>query len=593
MIKRKQLIIRRRKSQRGMVMVGAMLVLFILLTIVLIGVAGSMNGPSSSGAVTTMNNGMQLVAARGQSVSSFNMAESGVEYTLQWLHEQSSPPNNTSPFAPTLWSGSPSGERQVVTVYDSIGDAVGSFSVRIYPISTNAGNSQKMYVIESVGVCGGFSQIVQAYVQQASFSKYSYFSNTEISNGYWVSGMNTFDGPLHSNSVDIYNLNNPNPIPTNILWYDTGNATPMFTWNGPDAFSSVASSVAWQRDSIGNFSAPQTNSEWLSVATGGASSISTGADKVPMPTTNNLQQIAAIGSASVPVATGVVVPTTNGSTSAGIYIHGAVQNMTLTTPAPTTQEIEIDQTQSNGKPLITYITKNLATSQTSVQVNTTQTDGSVTSNATTYSGVTNGVIYADSQIGSNGPPGEGLSGVVANNYTDGSGNIITSSQITIATPTNHSIYMNGSLTMLTQRLQANGNPVPESQDPNYVQKAGTLGLVSGNVIIDDTTSANHMLTNEQIDGVVMASNGSNGGSIQPNNYGYNGAQRGTFTINGGSIDYDEGIFGEIDWNGNLIEGFAEHYHYDPRLADRPPPFFPTSGEEYDVLSWQRVGSTLE
>jgi hypothetical protein len=165
MIKRKQLIIRRRKSQRGMVMVGAMLVLFILLTIVLIGVAGSMNGPSSSGAVTTMNNGMQLVAARGQSVSSFNMAESGVEYTLQWLHEQSSPPNNTSPFAPTLWSGSPSGERQVVTVYDSIGDAVGSFSVRIYPISTNAGNSQKMYVIESVGVCGGFSQIVQAYVQ--------------------------------------------------------------------------------------------------------------------------------------------------------------------------------------------------------------------------------------------------------------------------------------------------------------------------------------------------------------------------------------------------------------------------------------------
>ena len=32
-------------------------------------------------------------------------------------------------------------------------------------------------------------------------------------------------------------------------------------------------------------------------------------------------------------------------------------------------------------------------------------------------------------------------------------------------------------------------------------------------------------------------------------------------------------------------GYTKDYHYDPRMAVDPPPFFPTTGE-YDVHSWQ-------
>jgi len=579
----------RARSQQGMVMVGAMLAIFLILTIVLLGIAGTATSGSSSGAVVNENNGIQMSSARNQSVTAFNLAESGVEYTLQWLHTQAAPPTSTAAFPPGVWSGTASGSRELVTVYNTYNEPIGTFSVKIYPSSANPGNTQKMYLIESKGQCGAFTQVVQAYIQQDSFSKYSYFSNTEYSNGYWVQGLNTFDGPLHSNSVDIYNLNNPNPIPTNFLWYDTGNTQPIFTWNGPDAFSAHASTVAWQRDGIGNFSSPSSESEWLSVATGGAQSISPGGDLIPLPTSSNTQEIAAIGSATVPANTGVVVPNNGTQTTAGIYVHGTVNNMIFSAPQATTQQIEIDQTQSNGKPLVTYVIENLVTNTTTVDVNATQTNGTVVTSTSSYAGTTNGVVYADSSIGSNGPPGQGLSGYIADNYTDSNGNIITPNQVTIATAANQSVYMNGSLTLLQQRLKdSNGNPLPESEDPNYVQKAGTLGLVSGNVIIDDTNAENQMLVNEQIDGVVMGYN-----TIQPNNYGYNGALRGTFTINGGSIDDNEGIFGEIDWSGNMLEGFAEHYHYDPRLADKPPPFFPTTGAEYDVLSWQRVAQTLE
>lgn len=39
-------------------------------------------------------------------------------------------------------------------------------------------------------------------------------------------------------------------------------------------------------------------------------------------------------------------------------------------------------------------------------------------------------------------------------------------------------------------------------------------------------------------------------------------------------------------------GFSSAMYYDGRLADNPPPFFPTTGTQYDVLSWQRPGGLL-
>jgi hypothetical protein len=35
----------------------------------------------------------------------------------------------------------------------------------------------------------------------------------------------------------------------------------------------------------------------------------------------------------------------------------------------------------------------------------------------------------------------------------------------------------------------------------------------------------------------------------------------------------------------LATGYMKDYRYDARLADSPPPFYPTTGQ-YDVKSWQ-------
>ncbi len=570
-------------------MVAAMLTLFMVMTVALIGIAGTAAGHANNGAVVNAGNGIAMASSRMNSVQAFNLAEAGEEYALQWLHDQSAPPSNTAAFAPSLWSGTVSGDREVVTVYSANNTSVGTFSVKIYPATANPGNTQKAYMIESVGTSGSNSQILQAYVQQDSFSKYSYFSNDEYNNAYWVQGLSQFDGPMHDNSVNVYDPSSPTPVPENLLWFDYGNQTPIYNWNGPDAYSSVASSIAWQDDYVGNYQAPTTTAQWLSIAVGGASTVSTGASFIAMPSSSTIQQTAALGSASVPSSTGVVVPNSGGSTSAGIYIHGAVNNMILSAPATASQEIEIDQTQSNGKALKTYVTENLASNQTTVTVDTTNSNNSVTAVTNTYTGTTNGVVYSDGSIGSNGPPGSGLSGTIANNYVNGSGNIVTANQMTLATSSNANIYLNGSVKYLTQRVEdGNGNPLPETEDSNYVTNAGTLGVVTNSVIIDDTNSSGSILDNVQMDGVMLAYN-----TIQPNNYAYDLATRGTFTVNGGYIANQEGIFGEMTMTGQQIAGFADHYHYDERLADKPPPFYPTTGSEYDVLSWQRVSSVIQ
>jgi hypothetical protein len=44
--------------------------------------------------------------------------------------------------------------------------------------------------------------------------------------------------------------------------------------------------------------------------------------------------------------------------------------------------------------------------------------------------------------------------------------------------------------------------------------------------------------------------------------------------------------------GTLTKGLATERHYDARLVTNPPPFFPTTTGQYDVLSWKLVSGTL-
>ena len=261
--------------QRGMGMVVTMLVLMGILAMTLIGVIAGSGGKNTGGLMGTTENAIQASSARIRSAASFNMAESGIQYTLSWLSAQAAPPNNTSAFAPPL------GRDQVGTpsraqVFPIAGDTSNYFSVRIYPDSynndvTSPTSTAKKYLIESVGVSGGMTTIVQAYVGQGSLSQYLVLLNSwNNSSNFWVSGLTTFDGPVHDN--------NTNGVAENIFWKDPAGTNPMFTYTGSDAYTvSSPNGIDWWKNwnsgvppqVITNPDGTQTN-QWLNVAAGGA-----------------------------------------------------------------------------------------------------------------------------------------------------------------------------------------------------------------------------------------------------------------------------------------------------------------------------------
>ena len=205
----------------------------------------------------------------------------------------------------------------------------------------------------------------------------------------------------------------------------------------------------------------------------GQPAIHTSAQAVPFPTSDNTQQTAALGTATVPSSTGVVVSNTGGSTNGGIYIHGDVQQMTLRLDAAASsstsnasnsiQWTQMDQSLTPavagrrprhcpptsrltpppappGKTTV-YTVDTVYDSHGNVVTQTPPTDfnsaGNVSDQYTTstarprqltptqYTGTTNGVVYADGNIGTqSGTKTGGLAGVVADNMVS-NGNIVS------------------------------------------------------------------------------------------------------------------------------------------------------------------------
>ena len=63
---------------------------------------------------------------------------------------------------------------------------------------------------------------------------------------------------------------------------------------------------------------------------------------------------------------------------------------------------------------------------------------------------------------------------------------------------------------------------------------------------------------------------------------------------GGYLSSTVGTFGVFsNSNLQLTNGFNTQFNYDARMRNNPPPFFPTTGNQYDVISWQQVAQTLE
>ena len=637
-----------------MALAAGMLAMFGILSLVLVGVLAGVHG--GGGLLSLTENGDQSAGRQTQATAAFNTAESGIEYTLEWLHTLPGPPSLTKAFPLPAWGGNP-------------GDAAGSytlnggtFTVWIFPDAANsqiAANSNgqdapKKYLVQSTGLVNGVSQTVQAYISLTSFGKYAFFTDRDPSNIYWVGGLNSFDGPTHFNGSD--------GVPTNVVWVDN---TPIFNYSGNEAFT-YSQGVNWYHNSqnssqqapqvINNANGTQTD-QFLSVAKIG----NPGVNKVPpisMPTSSLKQQYAALGQtmpdgATAPPANAPGASSPSGVTitpGGGIYIHCAnsindtssgaaasnassttdVQQMVLSVDPNGNQVITIQQNNDSGTLTQTQITLDRVNGKTHVQ------SGPYNSSSQTFTmaalpdipGVTNGVIYSDGNIGSTqqfgdangnpqttGPdtaPGQGLSGVIADNQALTIATFADPSQSNTA---NKNINLNGSVVYNTPRAKDNTGAFLPETDPanaNFMQKAGTLGLVANTVQLVDNNAAGQPLGDTELDATALVQNtlhtvdyatyyvdqnsSNNIGSAQSGGQTYYGhwlRQPHKFYCMGGEIASVRGALGTF--NGSTLQtmtGFSGSYSYDTRLASSPPPFFPTTSSQYNILSWQRVAVPL-
>jgi len=479
-----------------------------------------------------------LLTAKRQSrqMQAFDLAEAGADKAEAYLRHLGSPPDldDYDEVITYPTTGAPA------TISDTAGTVAGTYLVQIHGVDGNDGAWQKAYVIIATGTTnvGGLKRQVVARVKQRSFAMYSYFTDQERSpitnDTIWFYSRDRLYGPVHTN--DRFHVD----------WSSTS-ADPIFY----STISSVATSVDWA-DGV----APRTTQDWRRVLDGGQAAMTTGVQRIPLPLTSWAQRNAAWGNDSgFPSSNGISFPSSGSILTGGIYVNGDCT-------------VAFSVENSTGNQVVTIVQGSTTRTVTvDRQANQTKVKrGTITDY---YSGVPNGVIYSTGNITS-------LKGTLANNYEDGS-RIIERNAWTVATDVSA-----GKDITITDNLAY--KTAPDSTKPathNSNLRAATLGLVAEDVVV--STSCPNEMT---IDGVILAGgeNTTNGTFYYA---GWNGQKRNNLHVVGGIIQKKRGPVCTFNSNNVLQTGYNKDYKYDPRMADTPPPFFPTTGG-YDVLSWQYV-----
>jgi len=538
-------------SRRGFIFVFTLVVLMVLTILGLLSIGAAMQT-------------RDIAARKERAGRALLMAEAAAWTAKAYLESLPSPPDPNSIATTPLryptdnsWAAMPAAPTG--TLPASVKPIGGKYQAKIYGI---AGSSPSRYQVYCYGKSNdGENRTIVTQIEVASFSKYAYFENKTLS-GAWICTGSRFTGPVHSNDV----------LP---IYWDKSTGHPIFG----DVVTSAQPTVNW-------YNKPQTDADWRNIFDGGQSALKLGVKPITIPASTLKQKHKAWKGAlnladstdtgvnpAYPTATGVYLGA-NGDTSvsAGIYIVGNC-TMNFQVDGSGRQQVQVVQGSTT-----TTLTIDRATNQTIV----TKTGQS---QPTTMSGVPNGMIYcAGGSITAHG--------TLADNTV--SGNMITASNDwTIATDiNNYDITVDNDLTCTTRPMMKDPNyPSDDSVHPVHRVpityptniKPATLGIYARNVMIGNT--ANH--PNYEIDAVIMAANGSSGTWKAANpNFTYNN-QPGNVYVSGGIINYQAGLFGYLNGSGQISQGYAEHYYYDPRLGASPPPFFPTTGQ-LDIETWQEL-----
>jgi hypothetical protein len=485
--------------------------------------------------------GLHLAEHVRRTMVAFNMAESGGERAARWLKDQPSPPSGTSAIDP--FGGA-----------QSLAD--GTYTASVLPDPNNTGASLKRYIITANGTDLGRLQTVKLVMRQTSFGEYAYFTDKEVSavsgGVIWFFSGDRVRGPAHSNNSDGGSFH--------VNW--TNGTGPIF--QGPVTTSAAGITYASTN--------PVSSSDYLSIYATGIRGYQLGVDPIPLPSSTSLQQTAAWGGSSgFPTTTGVSVPNASGVSTGGIYITGDA-GVQMQVDGSGNQQFVVTQGATT-----TTITVDRVNNQMRKQVGS----GPVT----TYTGTGSGVLYCSGNITS-------LSGTVADNRLDTSTppNVLSRNAYTIATDTG-----NDKNITITNPITYKSAPDPTlaTTDPTNL-RPGTLGLIGRNVIVGTGTPGNM-----EIDAEILAGRDSTAhptdtdGSFYVQDYSTKpkGSPLNTLKLMGGVIQRARGPVGTLttDTSGNLVlnSGYQKNYNYDTRMADNPPPYFPTTGG-YDRISWQKL-----
>ncbi|MCL5055430.1 MAG: hypothetical protein M1169_05740 [Firmicutes bacterium] len=443
-----------------------------------------------------------------------------------------------------------------------------NYQVSITPGPGNSAGSLLSYTLRSTGTDGIFSKKIVSMIEQESFGEYLIFTNSEIapdgSTLWYAPGLTITDGPVFTNgqfNVSIpqgYYQNSPSPF-----FLSTATSVYPPSSQYPDGVN-YGGGGSPPYDSSGN----PIPGDYEDIYKGGRPDLITGAKPIPFPTGYSSIQNASWGNSSeFPAAPGVYVNTgkpqppgveRNPKAAAGIYVSGSVDQILMGT-ATNTNNSMLTLNQGTSQYQITYVTSDPVTIPPGSIVNgkpihTPQeimTGNTILQNKNVYSvyqGTTNGTIFVNGNIGSSS--GGGISGTVQGKYT-----IAASGDL----------YINGNI---DYQDTTPGQPPTNSQD--------MLGLIGTNVIIGDSAPPNLMIYADIYAGAKQSDGSLTGWAYAQD---YDTRQTGTLQLFGGVVSvyrFTTGTFNS--YSGQMMSGYAKTLHYDPRLAQSPPPFFPTTGK---------------
>jgi hypothetical protein len=167
---------------------------------------------------------------------------------------------------------------------------------------------------------------------------------------------------------------------------------------------------------------------------------------------------------------------------------------------------------------------------------------------------------------------------------------------TVSIPSNGVLYvegkvrvsgtLNGRLSIASEDAIYISQNITYSVSPTDPNCTDALGLIAANnIVVDKSSPSGSSLI---IHATMMAFDG----AFYVNNYASIPVM-GNLTVYGGIIQNRRGPVGTFSGStGQRLSGYLKDYHYDLRVTDEPPPYFPTTGK-YDRDAWEEQPAVWE